>query len=207
MDRPRDNRITVVLFDYGGVLAEEGFREGLMAIGRANGLEPERFFQIASDAVYDSGYVLGVGDEAAYWQMLKQRTGIATIEEKMRAEILDRFVLRDWVLKAVRRVREKGCRTGILSDQTDWLDWLNDRDGFFKEFDRVFNSYHIGLSKRDRALFRYVVEMMAVPAESILFIDDNPGNVERAASEGFRTIRYIDKDSFLRDMESFGLWP
>ncbi len=33
--------IKAVLFDFGGVLAEEGFREGLKSIGRKNGLDPE----------------------------------------------------------------------------------------------------------------------------------------------------------------------
>jgi len=207
VDRPRENRITVVLFDYGGVLAEEGFREGLKAIGRANGLDPEDFFQIASEAVYDSGYAVGAGDESAYWKMVSQRTGIKDREDEARAEILDRFVFRHWMLEVVRRVQEKGCRTGILSDQTDWLDRLNDRDGFFKEFDCVFNSYHIGLSKKHGAIFRYVAETLEVPAANILFIDDNRGNIERAALEGFRAIHYIGKDSFLREMEYFGLWP
>jgi glutamate-1-semialdehyde aminotransferase len=30
--------IKAVMFDFGGVLAEEGFKEGLMAIGRKNKL-------------------------------------------------------------------------------------------------------------------------------------------------------------------------
>jgi putative hydrolase of the HAD superfamily len=36
--------IKAVLFDFGGVLAEEGFREGLKAIGVKNGLDPDDFF-------------------------------------------------------------------------------------------------------------------------------------------------------------------
>ena len=36
--------IKTVIFDFGGVLAEEGFREGLLAIARENGLDPDAFF-------------------------------------------------------------------------------------------------------------------------------------------------------------------
>ena len=35
--------IRAVLFDYGGVLAEEGFREGLFSIARQQGLELDAF--------------------------------------------------------------------------------------------------------------------------------------------------------------------
>ena len=35
----------VILFDFGGVLAEEGFRNGLMALGRLNGLDPNTFME------------------------------------------------------------------------------------------------------------------------------------------------------------------
>ena len=48
-----------VLFDYGGVLAREGFRGGLYAIARKNGLDPETFFLLASDAIYETGYITG----------------------------------------------------------------------------------------------------------------------------------------------------
>jgi hypothetical protein len=38
--------IQAVLFDYGGVLAEEGFREGLKNIARWHGLDPEAFHRL-----------------------------------------------------------------------------------------------------------------------------------------------------------------
>ena len=34
-------QIEAVFFDFGGVLAEEGFKEGLMAIGAASNREPQ----------------------------------------------------------------------------------------------------------------------------------------------------------------------
>ena len=59
--------IKAVLFDFGGVLAEEGFREGLKVIGRKNGLDPEEFFAVTSDLIYTTAYVLGMANESAYW--------------------------------------------------------------------------------------------------------------------------------------------
>jgi len=35
--------VDAILFDFGGVLADERFRNGLLAIARRNGLNPEGF--------------------------------------------------------------------------------------------------------------------------------------------------------------------
>jgi putative hydrolase of the HAD superfamily len=65
--------IQALLFDYGGVLAEEGFREGLFSIARQQGLEPDAFYQAAQEGVYDSGFVSGKGTEADFWRYMRER--------------------------------------------------------------------------------------------------------------------------------------
>ena len=68
--------IRAVLFDFGGVLAEEGFSEGLEAIGREQRLPVGDMTQAGMHAVYDSGYVTGEGSEADFWALLRERTGL-----------------------------------------------------------------------------------------------------------------------------------
>ena len=135
--------IRALLFDYGGVIADEGFRDGLAVIARRNGMAPEELLRQAVDAVYDSGYVVGRGTEETFWKLLKERTGISGENAELDREILQRFRLRPWMLKWVDRLREEEYRVGILSDQTDWLEKLDARDHFFRHFDRIFNSYHL----------------------------------------------------------------
>jgi putative hydrolase of the HAD superfamily len=193
--------VKVILFDYGGVLAEEGFREGLMAIARSNGLSPQVFFEMATAAVYESGYVVGRADEQSYWDLLRQRSGISQSNADLRKEILDRFILRPWMLEIVSGLRQSGYFVGILSDQTQWLDELDDRDHFFAEFNVVFNSYHLGRGKKDSQVFDEVAERLGVLPSEILFIDDNDGHIERAKSRGLQTILFRDKDSFIQEID------
>jgi HAD superfamily hydrolase (TIGR01509 family) len=199
------HNIKAVLFDFGGVLSEEGFREGLTAIGRAARLSPEAFFEMAAAAVYDSEYVLGKADEGAYWGMVRQRTGIKGSDAQFRREILERFRLRPWMLEIVRRLRDRGYIVGILSDQSQWLDELDDRDDFFKEFHEIFNSYHLGKGKKDPSLFPEIAAKLGVKGSEILFIDDNEGNVERAGTQGWNTILYRNREDFLEKMTDYGL--
>jgi len=197
---PPKNSIRAILFDYGGVLAEEGFREGLKEIARWYGLDPESVHQLAGDVVYESGYVLGQGDEPAFWELMRRRSGLPSYESRFTDEILRRFVLRPTMLAAVRSLNRRGYRTAILSDQTDWLERLDVRDRFFEEFDRVFNSYRLGKGKRDPSIFDDTLrELNLVPAQA-LFIDDNAGHVARAAGRGLHTILFHDQQQALAEM-------
>lgn len=100
--------VRAILFDYGGVLAEEGFREGLSALARRQGLDPLQLHAAGMEAVYDSGYVIGRGSEADFWAMLRERTGIQGEDVELSGEILARFVLRPGMLELVRCLRRQG---------------------------------------------------------------------------------------------------
>ncbi len=195
--------IKAVLFDFGGVIAEEGFREGLLAIGRKKGLDPVLFFNAAADLVHDSGYVTGRSGEAEYWAALRRATGVIGSDEELRREILDRFVLRPSMLALAEALREQGTITAVLSDQTNWLDEIDQQAPFLHHFDLVFNSYHIGKSKRDAAIFDNVCSALDVGPAASLFIDDNQDNVERAADRGLAVIHYRDEQTFRETMRTF----
>jgi putative hydrolase of the HAD superfamily len=184
-----DPDIRAVLFDFGGVLAEEGFRAGLHTIARLNGLDPEAVHRKGIDAVYESGYVTGTAKEADFWKLMRSRFHFNETDAALTDIILDRFTLRPEMIDLVRDLRGRGLTCAILSDQTDWLDRLDQRDHFYREFDRVYCSYRLGKSKREPGLFDEVVANLAVRPGEALFLDDDPGNVERARSRGLRVLR------------------
>ena len=73
--------IKAVLFDFGGVLAEEGFRKGLFALAETHGLDRDEVFAAGREAVHGTGYVIGTGSEAEFWQTLRQRYGLQESDE------------------------------------------------------------------------------------------------------------------------------
>jgi putative hydrolase of the HAD superfamily len=191
-----------VLFDFGGVLADEGFKEGIEAIGKGNGLDPEALFDLADELIYETGYVMGMCGEAAFWKAFKGKTGITATDEELREEILMRFTLRERVLRYVQRVRASGMVTGILSDQTNWLPELDRRTPFFHLFDHVFNSYDLKKGKRDPSVFRDVAGRLGLQPGEVLFVDDKTGNIVRARESGLRVLHFADMDCFERGMKN-----
>jgi putative hydrolase of the HAD superfamily len=190
-----------VIFDFGGVLAEEGFKQGLKAIAKEKGLDPEDFYEIAGELVYQMGYVMGSSDEHAYWGAVREKTGVTGDDKEFREEVLKRFKLRPDMMEIVERTRSSGLIVAILSDQTNWLEELDQRTPFHHHFDYVFNSFHLKKTKRDPSIFRDICAVLGVRPEEGLFVDDNLENIKRAESQGLRTIHFIAVSEFKKEIE------
>lgn len=196
------NSIRAVLFDFGGVLATEGFRQGLADLARQQGLDPQAVHQAASDAIYESGYILGQGTAADFWRLLRAKTGLAGDAPSLFDAMAARFHLSPRMFSLVRALREQGYITAILSDQSDWLDRLDAQLKFFQSFDRVYNSFHLGKGKRDPSLFDDVARDLGLVPHAIVFVDDDPGNVERARSRGIKAVLFQNEDQCMHDLEA-----
>lgn len=192
--------IHLVFFDFGGVLADEGFHQGLRAIARKHGLDPQEFFETAVERIFATGYIVGQVDEAAWWDDLRQTTGVTGSDEALRQEILPRFTLKPRMMDVVQTLKDLGLRLAVLSDQTNWLDELDNALRFSDPFEQVFNSYHVGLHKRDPQCFRNALQKTGVAAENALFVDDARRNVDLARSEGLYVIHYQEQAAFEEEL-------
>lgn len=206
MDEPAKS-IHWILFDYGGVVAEEGFVDTFAALSEHYGRPRDELPKLALDAVYDSGYVTGQADEAQFWNLLRRRFPFNEPDSELSTEILRRFRLRQPMLKLVDRLHELGFRTAMLSDQTDWLDTLDKRDNLFIHFDRVFNSYRLGKGKRDPSLFDEVIEALSITPAQAIFVDDNQENVRRAQSRGLLAVHYEDPGKLIQTLATLLVLP
>ena len=195
------NSITAILFDFGGVLAEEGFRNGLQSLASEQHLVVENMPEEGMRAVYDSGFVVGRGTAEDFWALLRQRTGLQGEDNQLTQHILEGFVVRPSMMKVVGELNERGFLTGILSDQTDWLDMLNDQYQIYNNFNHIFNSYYLGKGKQDPSLFSDVAAYLNLSPTEILFIDDDAGNVARARACGYQGLHYINQQQFVTELE------
>jgi putative hydrolase of the HAD superfamily len=195
--------IRTVIFDFGGVLSDEGFKQGLTAIGERNNMNPEALFATAEELIYETGYVTGAIREHDYWNALRTKTGIGGSDKELREEILKRFTLREDMLNHVKMIKSAGLITAILSDQTNWLEEINQNIPFFHLFDHVFNSYSIHKGKRDPLVFTDVCSAIGIAPEETLFVDDNIENIKRARDKGLHTLHFHDTKCFAEELQKF----
>lgn len=195
--------IRAVLLDFGGVMAEEGFHEGLLEIGKRSGRDPDEFFRTADTLIYETGYLVGRADEASFWNAVRNTTGIRGTDAEFTHEIMKRFLLRPDMIASVDELRSGGYLVAMLSDQTNWLDAIDQETGLFRHFDRVFNSYRIHKSKRDATVFVDVCAALGVRPEETIFVDDNVNHIKRAQGQGLQTIHFVGMDEYKRQIRNF----
>lgn len=191
-----------VLYDFSGVLAEEGFISGLRAIAAENGLDPQVFVRAATDVCYTSGYADGLAPASAFWQGVRQVTGITHDDATLQEAVLSRFVIRPDMFADVDALREQGLTVALVSDHTDWLETLDDRHGVFHHFDHAFSSFREKRNKRTGELFDRALDVLGLAPEQTMFFDDNAGNVERAILRGIDARLFTDKPAYRADLAS-----
>lgn len=195
--------VSAILFDFGGVVAEEGFALGLAAIARAHGKDEAAFLARASDIAFESGYVDGRSSEEFFWHLLRDEQQLVPDEDALRQELLTRFRVRPWMLELADALAAKGLTVGLLSDQTNWLDELDAEQDVYRHFGPRFVSWTLGMNKRGTAIFPEVSARLGLAPGQVLFIDDNAGNVQRAALSGMKTIHYRNSYEFRAEMAFF----
>jgi glucose-1-phosphatase len=180
--------VDLVLFDLGGVLIE---LPGVRAMLELTGIKSEqelwrRWLTCRWVRCFESGgcpeteFAAGV---VADWQL-----------ELSAAAFLEAF--RDWpagplpgATELVAQTRAS-VTTGCFSN-TNALHWHDHIAGWPLAglFDHRFLSFELGLLKPDIAAFAHVADLLEVPAERVLFLDDNAVNVAGAAAAGFQATR------------------
>lgn len=195
--------VDAVIFDFGGVLAEEGFFAGFRHIAELHGMDPGGLAETAVDVIRGGGFVEGRTSEEDFWEEFKARTGIVLSDAELRQEILSRFTLRPWMFDYVDKLRGAGYKVAVLSDQTNWLEELDAIHGIYGRFDLVLNSFRIGKTKKDPSLFDETVGALGFDPERVLFVDDFDGHIRRADSRGLKTIHYTGRESFERQFKKY----
>ena len=187
--------IRAVVFDFGGVLAEEGFYRALEKIGREHGIDEEHARRVGESLVFSSGYVTGQVTEADYWEAFRRELGIEAEDKALRKTVLEGFVLRPRMIALAEWLKKRGLKVAILSDQTDWLEALDRKNPFLYLFDPVYNSFRTGRTKRDEQAFRDLMAGLGLEGPEILFVDDRPSNLARAAKFGIRIVLCEDPEA------------
>jgi epoxide hydrolase-like predicted phosphatase len=109
------------------------------------------------------------------------------------------------MINAVRKARESGLKTGLLSNS-----WGN-RDSYqFEHFDALFDavviSGEVGLRKPDPAIYALAARELGVAPGECVFVDDIAANVRGAVAAGMVGIHHADTGTTLEELEAlFGV--
>jgi len=93
------------------------------------------------------------------------------------------------VVNRISLLRQRGLVTGLLTNNIAEA-WPVVTDGLDVEklFDVVVNSAFVGMRKPEERIYTHLLEKLEMEPENVLFLDDNPVNVDAARARGMQVI-------------------
>jgi HAD superfamily hydrolase (TIGR01509 family) len=99
-------------------------------------------------------------------------------------------VTRPQAIDLVTRARTAGLPVGILTNELmdfQGREWVESQD-WFPWFDVLIDSTELGIRKPDPQPYLVAIEEMKLPAQDIIFIDDNPTYVHGGEAVGLQSL-------------------
>jgi epoxide hydrolase-like predicted phosphatase len=197
-------RYRAVIFDLGGVVLGSPL-EAIAAYERERSL-PEGFV---------NRVVVAAGPEGA-WSRLERgelrleefypaferdcaRAGREISGRELMARVAESAVPRPVMLAAIERIRSQGLATAALTNN-----WITEEPGataLRPHFDVVIESAVVGVRKPDPRIFGLTCEALGIAPADAVFLDDIGSNLKAARSLGMTTIKVLDADAALDELE------
>ena len=214
-DFPADSKVTVILFDVGGVLLTNGWDHRERAAVYAHfGLTAEEQSAIEArhpepndawerDAISTSQYL----DQVVFFaarsftrdQFYAQMQAVSLPLQNSAQRTLE-------VLAASKQVMAGRVMLGLLNNESrDLHEHRMAAFGIGSLVRLQFSSCYLGLRKPDRAIYQRALDILSVSGRSVLFIDDREENVEAAREAGMQAIRFTGEANLQAALTAQGI--
>ncbi len=188
--------IKAVIFDFGNVIINIDFNRIYQTFAQLTGKSPEFVAQKISEYDLFRKYETGQFSDDEFREIIRQTIGFplsnAEVDFAWNAILLDIPQNRIQLLKDLRRkypvfLLSNTNNIHILASNA-YLKAKHDIDSIHDLFDEVFLSYKMGLWKPDVEIYQAVNQKLNLSPNQVLFLDDNPKNIESATDFGWKTI-------------------
>lgn len=99
-------------------------------------------------------------------------------------------------------LRERGYRTGILSNSGPGAREAERHHGFEEMSDVLVYSHEVGHCKPDPEVYALTAERLGVPGSRVVLLDDWEGAVEGARAAGWQAVLHRERERSIGDIES-----
>jgi len=186
--------IKAIIFDFHGVLANKFTKLSADDFCRYYKIKKSDFVLASQKA--SRGLDTGQKSEYQYFHDLGKSLNLK-ISTK---EIKDFFAKADKknikinkeIYPLLKKLRQKYTII-LLTNVSRGLAKRLRQSGFYKNFDKKFFSYKVGLEKNNKNSWKYILNNLKLNPEEIIFIDDNPNNLPTARRLGIKCILYKNK--------------
>lgn len=196
--------IKAVLFDFGGVLSQGGRRGSIRRVfGELYGLDLS-----VMENPLDIGDISHrmwrgqIGDDEFFAEVQRRHPELPIVTADTFRQHMDAFRRSEPVYTLAERLRNRGIKTGILSNVFGVGMRALRGGGFYEGFDPVLLSCEVGYAKPDVEFYQMAVDRFGVRPEEILFIDDQQYCLGPAESMGMCVILATSPEQIVYEVET-----
>ncbi|MCB1003655.1 MAG: HAD-IA family hydrolase [Acidimicrobiales bacterium] len=207
--------IRAALFDFGGVILSSPF-EAFAAFERERGLPPDFLRTVNATDPDTNAWALLERSEVTLDEFdARFAAESAALGHEVRGhEVLGllRGTLRPRMVEAVRRCSERlvtGLLTNnfVVSDDGAHVDREQEMAEVLALFDAVVESSRVGVRKPDPRFYELACERLSIAPDEAVFLDDLGVNLKPARALGMTTIKVVDPDEALAELEAVVGFP
>lgn len=211
----KEGEIKAIIFDIGGVLWKGGktrFDRGEVHTSGVHQIISERL-NISLDQYFDSidSYyaksIEGQIDKNTLKKVLSLHLNYPPDKlEKLFFDIYKKkFKRNNELYKIAKKLKTKGYKIAILSDQWHFSKEVVLPEKDKKIFDEVVVSCDVGSRKPDKEIYELILSRLKLKPEEVVFIDNQKWNIIPASKMGMKTILYHDNKKTIKELENLGI--
>jgi putative hydrolase of the HAD superfamily len=202
-----DDKITTIVFDYGGVISLSQNSNHIDAICEILNIDVSEFRSVyqKNRNDYDSG-IISAED---YWHTVISNIDINKsisdndLYEVIKHDVLSWSGINEDTVRLIQMLYENKYNLAILSNMTfDTLDYLNKEAEWMKYFNVKVFSCEEKICKPDNAIYKTLLTRLSENSSNVLFIDDYIVNIDAAQKLGINSIHYKNHIELIEEMKN-----
>ena len=199
-------KIEAVVFDFGGVMTTSTMPMRVIELAEAKGIE-WGVFKRGFDAHrldYDAGRITLAEMYDLIWRDAGIVVDAGTNAAFMEADDRSWCYRNERTLAWMKALKSRGYKIGILTNMAPRFAREHFRSAFadfIAQADAMVISGDEGIVKPQREIYDLLRGRIALPAASLLFVDDLERNVAAARAAGWQAIRFETNDQVEADFE------
>lgn len=189
--------IKAVTFDLDGVFfTAQSFRRFKTKLPKSE-TEEDKVNWVLYKSPQMLDFKSGKISEENYWEFARKELGITYSNSEIFNLLAESYEIDSQVQDFVRRVRERGLKTCICSNNFETrIRELEKKFNFLSDFDVKIFSYEAEIMKPDVQIFRLLAEKSGVKPSEIVYSDDDQSKLSGALELGIQAFVYEGFDKF-----------
>lgn len=196
--------ISTLIFDLGGVLIENSSKEMFSHFEKVLGLPYETLYPVVLK--HWKLWEKGLMSESELWHLVGTDLGqtLSPGQTLWRDSYTPLYREKKGMFAVLETLKQKGYNTALLSNIEEPIkEFIVSKN--YQNLDVFVFSCEVKMSKPDREIYNYTLELLQVHPQHAVFIDDRKENVDAAQEIGMQGIHFVDEQSFIQDLHTLGV--